>query len=97
MNERIKELGTLAGLYMESTMPGGFPNEQLINAERFAELIVRECIDIAQARAAFDWAPHNDVNIIIDEIKEHFGVEGSSDEQEREERLRNRSTYFGNE
>ena len=43
--------------------------------EKFAELIVRECISIAQDRAAFDWAPPNDVNHIINEIKEHFGVE----------------------
>ena len=42
-------------------------------AER--ELVVRECIDIAQDRAAFDWAEPNDVNHIISEIKKHFGVE----------------------
>jgi hypothetical protein len=39
------------------------------------ELIVRECLDIAQDRAAFDGFPPNDVNHIIDEIKLHFGVE----------------------
>ena len=38
------------------------------------ELIVRECISIAQDRAAFDWVPPNDVNHIINEIKKHFGV-----------------------
>lgn len=43
--------------------------------QKFAELIVKECISIAQDRAAFDWAPPNDVNHIINEIKEHFGVE----------------------
>ena len=43
--------------------------------EKFAELIVRECLDIAQDRAAFDGFPPNDVNHIIDEIKLHFGVE----------------------
>ena len=43
--------------------------------EKFAELIVRECIDIAQDRANFPGFPPNDVNDIIDEIKEHFGVE----------------------
>ena len=45
------------------------------HAEKFAELIVAECIGIAQDRAAFDGFPPNDVNIVIDEIKEHFGVE----------------------
>jgi hypothetical protein len=47
----------------------------LESVEKFAELIVKECIDIAQDRAAFDWAPPNDVNHIISEMKEHFGVE----------------------
>jgi hypothetical protein len=43
--------------------------------EKFAELIVRECIDIAQDYANFPGYPPNDVNDIIDEIKQHFGVE----------------------
>jgi hypothetical protein len=42
---------------------------------KFAELIVKECIGIAQDRANFPGYPPNDVNHIIDEIKEHFGVE----------------------
>lgn len=46
----------------------------VLDRSRFAELIVRECISIAQDRAAFDWAPPNDVNHIINEIKKHFGV-----------------------
>ena len=49
--------------------------ELIFSKERFAELIVKECIGIAQDRAAFDWAPPNDVNHIISEIKQHFGVE----------------------
>ena len=44
-------------------------------SEKFAELIVRECIDIAQDRANFPGFPPNDVNHIIDEIREHFRVE----------------------
>ena len=43
--------------------------------EKFAELIVAECIEIAQDRANFPGFPPNDVNDIIDEIREHFGVE----------------------
>jgi len=46
-----------------------------LDPEKFAELIIKECIDIAQDRAAFDGYPPNDVNIVIDEIREHFGVE----------------------
>jgi uncharacterized protein YutE (UPF0331/DUF86 family) len=71
MNERLKQLAEQAGMYIvddEFSTYGKF-------AETFAELIVQECIDIAQDRAAFDGFPPNDVNHIIDEIKAHFGVE----------------------
>ena len=68
MNERIRELAEQAGW-------DNHHSKFDTRIEKFAELIVRECIDIAQDRAAFDWAPPNDVNHIIDEIKEHFGVE----------------------
>ena len=44
-------------------------------SEKFAELIVRECIDIAQDRANFPGFPPNDVNDIIANLKQHFGVE----------------------
>jgi hypothetical protein len=71
MNERIRECWVKAA--SEDSDPDNWDSqEQFI--ERFSKLIVRECIDIAQDRAAFDWAPPNDVNHIINEIKEHFGV-----------------------
>jgi hypothetical protein len=66
MNERIRELMVQAD----------YPAPEIAKrAQVLAQLIVRECIDIAQDRAAFDGFPPNDVNHIIDEIKEHFGVE----------------------
>ena len=67
MNQRIKELAEQA-----ETKEMGY---YFFDREKFAELIVQECIDIAQDRAAFDGFPPNDVNHIISEIKEHFGVE----------------------
>jgi hypothetical protein len=70
MNEQIKQLWVQAA---EKTQ-GDSWEEQTKFIERFAELIVQECISIAQDRAAFDWAAPNDVNHIISEIKEHFGV-----------------------
>jgi hypothetical protein len=71
MNERIKELALQAGFLDD------LQGELLckVQIEKFAELIVRECIDIAQDRANFPGYPPNDVNDIIDEIREHFGVE----------------------
>ena len=88
MNERIQKLALQAGEYVNSVYtppvrsktPGKIWEDGHIDwhpqfNEKFAELIVRECLDIAQDRAAFDGFPPNDVNHIIDEIKKHFGVE----------------------
>ena len=73
MNERIRELVRESNLDMYGV--GKERHRWEYTVEKFAELIVRECLDIAQDRAAFDGFPPNDVNHIISEIKEHFGVE----------------------
>ena len=86
MNERIRLLAEQAGLTFVNSITddnediecvadtnGGLPCSTEL--EKFAELIVKECIDIAQDRANFPGFPPNDVNHIIDEIREHFGVE----------------------
>ena len=65
MNERIREFEKQCWSHQANCL----------DAEKFAELIIRECIDIAQDRANFPGYPPNDVNDIIDEIREHFGVE----------------------
>jgi uncharacterized protein YutE (UPF0331/DUF86 family) len=81
MNERIKELAEQVGIHFHKggtldAGPNGIAKFVLYSdMEKFAELIVRECIDIAQDRANFPGFPPNDVNDIIDEIREHFGVE----------------------
>ena len=83
MNERIQELAVQAKEYARSHVEDcrrfGYYMEyneyELRFEKKFAELIVRECIDIAQDRANFPGYPPNDVNDIIDEIREHFGVE----------------------
>jgi hypothetical protein len=46
MNERIRELGRQVGFYMENMHPGGFPNENLLAIEKFAELIIQECANL---------------------------------------------------
>jgi hypothetical protein len=73
MNKRIKELGQEAGLLMYN--PDGLPTK----LEKFAELIVRECIGCCEqvisdpVPASVDtWL--NGGSQCIDEIKEHFGV-----------------------
>jgi hypothetical protein len=66
MNERIQELERQATDYYSNGQ------ERIFDRQKFAELIVRECLDIAQDRANFPGFPPNDVNHIINEIKEHF-------------------------
>ena len=82
MNERIKQLAEKAFQPINDITSEGVADRRTFNQlwfehynQNFAELIVQECIDIAQDRAAFDGFPPNDVNHIIDEIREHFGVE----------------------
>ena len=86
MNERIQELALAAGKYADETQPrGSYTRDGMwlyAYNEKFAELIVRECIDTAFHRG------HPDLEFLL----KHFGVEESGINQQ----LRNRSTYFGN-
>ncbi len=73
MNERIRELIEQAGWtegYYESD-DGPFIEPEF-NKEKFAELIVRECV-----KAADEWYQyHNEIQWDPGEhIKQHFGVE----------------------
>ena len=81
MNERIKELAEQAQQYAEWTTPQGLEWFDAFK-EKFAELIVRECLDIAlEVRGD----PATDTHYVIGYdracekmiggIKEHFGVE----------------------
>ena len=79
MNEQIQKLYDQADKFAKEnrtqTISGPGNNYFELFHEKFAELIVQECIGIAQDRANFPGFPPNDVNDIIDEIREHFGVE----------------------
>jgi hypothetical protein len=76
MNERIKKLAEQAGGGLSCIAeplehPWKFSEREL---EKFAELIVRECADVAHTHTPqteeceYQWLIHN-------KIKEHFGVE----------------------
>ena len=69
MNERIKKL------YIQTANETADGKEWAIggmnNAERFAELIVRECIDWCNAHARDDGTAQR----IAEDIKKDFGVE----------------------
>ena len=82
MNERIKQLAEQAG-YSKDYLEIGLPS----NMEKFAELIVKECINeiayIGKANEVFgDRTDRGGLNHIlwttetaIEKIREHFGVE----------------------
>ena len=72
MNERIRELAHEAGL--PTYNPDGIPTK----LEKFAELIVRECADIAY-KTSWDDLVHGYGQAVIplhlhNTIKQHFGV-----------------------
>ena len=91
MNERIRQLALQAGLVRngdigmkrwEGPRSDSIDDQDL---EKFAELIVRECIDkiethripvgnSAAGEMACEWT-YSALKEIRDEIKEHFGVE----------------------
>lgn len=70
MNERTLELAKQAGLKVESFMTNPPKPFQILGSteqfEKFAELIVEECIDIVDTQ----WEP-----VLVEKIREHFGVE----------------------
>jgi len=83
MNERIKELSEQAGFYY--TDKTGFITPAGCNPAKFAELIVRECIDkittydLVPGHSA-KWEDIYDIHSRLlqdlgEELKEHFGVE----------------------
>jgi len=76
MNERIRELMVKAGFDVEKLRiyPGGFPREDLLVLEDFAELIVRECAEVANKNRTMMEIKTN-THLTADAIKEHFGVE----------------------
>jgi len=86
MNERIRELLVEA---REQTREGKWHAPTAVWAEKFAELIVQECINIGleQKKWVEDMTVFSDRDVawnnarfqqsqhIVDKIKEHFGVE----------------------
>jgi len=83
MNERIRELALDAGLlnYVDNETPRRYfihGHADLEEVQKFAELIVRECILTIQMGITRDG--HNTEKYLrsikhIKQIKEHFGVE----------------------
>ena len=78
MNERIKLLAEQARLYASEQYPGSFvkydPKWFEFYNEKFAELIVRECMDVVRdINQEYDGG--STVVNAAEEIRDHFGVE----------------------
>ena len=71
MNERIEELAEQCGFKRQ---PSIYDRNQSFDIEKFAELIVRECLD---QLFVSDWDEDYDKGIYWsrEQIKNHFGVE----------------------
>jgi hypothetical protein len=74
MNDRIKELEKQAWEFVDKTWNwanANNPSQATLFKTKFAELIVRECIDtVSDCSVEYCTRPQ-----IVSEIKQHFGVE----------------------
>lgn len=76
MNKRIQELVLQARKYVADAIELGFPQDQIddIRDEKFAELIVGECLDIVN-RKEYSYHEADPLWETAELIKEHFGVD----------------------
>ena len=82
MNERIKKLKEQAGavVYTEQTRSGDvveFTDYSCFDSEKFAELIVRECVEVLRLVpcCADDKPDFGDEVVFQEAVLKHFGVE----------------------
>ena len=71
--EKLDALASQAGFdvkRLRAPHPGGFPREDMLALESFAELIVKECIDINQQELSF-----NAFEQLMNRYQKQFGVE----------------------
>ena len=70
MNEKIKLLAEQAGPNTEEELNDDRTNIYVIDVEKFAELIVKECAEVVKNQYSEDWGKWSNRMIL-----EHFGVE----------------------
>ena len=68
MNERIKELWSQAGGHYDTGNQHTWPQYTIDDPKKFAELIVRECIDVVEDAGGIDKYHYTGA------IGKHFGV-----------------------
>jgi hypothetical protein len=73
MNERIRQLA------LQATECNSNGQERTFNKEKFAELIVRECLELVSVNRDLaiedGWNVDEAMSTAINDIEEHFGVE----------------------
>ena len=76
MNERIKELAEQCGF---RSNPNIYDRNQSFDIEKFAELIVRECVAKVRLRQTFAIEDEHQVedafDLLVYDIEAYFGVE----------------------
>lgn len=77
MNEQNKQLAKQAGFIVDNNKIITMKQDNTIEFEKFAELIVKECIDICKERHwTWRWdETTSGPNECAELIKKHFGVE----------------------
>jgi hypothetical protein len=77
MNPRIRELAEQATTYIEPTSNSG--EGWIFDKEKFAELIVRKCLELAhdehKMALEYEWDNDDTATSIRESISKHFGVE----------------------
>lgn len=75
MNERIKQLAELSKTPKTMMVDGVLQSVITIDAERFAGLIVRECVGVVDdASSGSNEIWNNAVKFIKRDLLEHFGI-----------------------
>jgi hypothetical protein len=78
MNERLQELYEQS-MKVVSYTDGGYTEIKALDADKFAELIVRECVNICMEHPSRiksnNWSPTTVATDIGNRLNEHFGVE----------------------
>jgi hypothetical protein len=70
MNQKIKQFAEVSKSYKTILVDGQMQSVLLIDPERFAQMIVKECIDINREELSFVA-----FNVLLDRYHEHFGIE----------------------
>ena len=78
MNERIKQFSELSKSYKTILGDGQMQSVLLIDPDRFAEMIVKECLSFCEYQGdrfdEYDSGMTERARIIRESIQEHFGV-----------------------